>query len=190
MLEERGRFIGRGAEEPELRLKRTKSMEWTQLKVTGRTENRDDICAVMCMLDNGLMIEDYSDIDMDTVYADLIDAEILKKDKGTVSVSIFLPEEKSIVEAVSYLRQRFEALDITVDIETVGVDEEEWATAWKKYYKPVKIGRCLVVVPEWETYDAQPDEIVITMDPGMAFGTGTPRNNAVMCKTAGEIYRA
>ena len=173
MLEERGQFIGRGAEEPELRLKRTKSMEWTQLKVTGRTENRDDICAVMCMLDNGLMIEDYSDIDMDTVYADLIDAEILKKDKGTVSVSIFLPEEKSIVEAVSYLRQRFEALDITVDIETVGVDEEEWATAWKKYYKPVKIGRRLVVVPEWETYDAQPDEIVITMDPGMAFGTGT-----------------
>lgn len=148
-------------------------MEWTQLRVTGRLEDRENICAVMCMLDNGLMIEDYSDIDMDTVYADLIDAEILKKDKEEISVSIYLPEEKSIVEAVSYLRQRFAALGIQTEIQTVGVNEEEWATAWKKYYKPVKIGSRLVIVPEWEKYEAKPDEIEIVMDPGMAFGTGT-----------------
>ena len=145
-------------------------MEWTQLRVTGRLEDRENICAVMCMLDNGLMIEDYSDIDMDTVYADLIDAEILKKDKNVISVSIYLPEEKSIVEAVSYLRQRFAALGIQTEIQTVGVNEEEWATAWKKYYKPVKIGSRLVIVPEWEKYEAKPDEIEIVMDPGMAFG--------------------
>lgn len=58
-------------------------MEWTQLRVNGVLRDRDTICAVMCMLDSGLMIEDYSDIDMDTVYADLIDEEILKKGKDS-----------------------------------------------------------------------------------------------------------
>ena len=51
-------------------------MEWTQLRVNGTLGDRDTICAVMCMLDSGLMIEDYSDIDMDTVYADLLDEVI------------------------------------------------------------------------------------------------------------------
>ena len=72
-------------------------MEWTQLRVNGTLGDRDTICAVMCMLDSGLMIEDYSDIDMDTVYADLIDEEILKKDKNRISVSFFVPPQRSAV---------------------------------------------------------------------------------------------
>lgn len=54
------------------------------------------------------------------------------------------------------------------------VDEENWATAWKKYYHPVRITRYLTVVPDWETYEAKnEDEKLIQLDPGLAFGTGT-----------------
>lgn len=157
-------------------------MEWTQLKVSGLHADLDKICAVMCMLDNGLMIEDYSDIDMNTVYADLIDEEILKIDKNLISVSIFVPPERSAAEYAAFLRDRFCALQLTATVELIGVAEEEWATAWKQYYKPLRIADRLVVVPEWELYTPKENDLVITMDPGMAFGTGTHETTQLCCQ--------
>ena len=52
------------------------------------------------------------------------------------------------------------------------VAEEDWATAWKQYFKPQRVGKNLVVKPTWETWDAAPSDVVIQIDPGMAFGTG------------------
>ncbi|MCB0073773.1 MAG: 50S ribosomal protein L11 methyltransferase, partial [Caldilineaceae bacterium] len=52
------------------------------------------------------------------------------------------------------------------------VQEEDWSTAWKKFYKPLRIGRRVVLKPTWEEFQADPDDIVIHLDPGMAFGTG------------------
>jgi ribosomal protein L11 methyltransferase len=52
------------------------------------------------------------------------------------------------------------------------VQEEDWANAWKEHYKPLRIGRHLVVCPAWETVDRRPGDILLRMDPGMAFGTG------------------
>ncbi len=150
-------------------------MEWTQLKVNGRLEDKDTICAVMMMLDTGIVIEDYSDIDMDTVYADLIDESILNCDKTKIAFSSYVPEDKNLNEYASFLRDRFRELSIDCGIEFVGVDEEAWSTAWRKYYRPTEIGNRLVVVPLWlaDDYKAKEDGIVIRMDPGMAFGTGT-----------------
>lgn len=53
------------------------------------------------------------------------------------------------------------------------VEGDAWRHAWKRFFKPSRIGRHLVVKPSWETYDARPDDLVLTVDPGMAFGTGT-----------------
>ena len=53
------------------------------------------------------------------------------------------------------------------------VPEEEWRDAWKKYFHVTRIGRRTVIVPSWERHDAAPGEIVVELDPGMAFGTGT-----------------
>lgn len=50
--------------------------------------------------------------------------------------------------------------------------EEDWAHAWKKYYKPLRVGRRVVLKPSWEEFTPQPDDIVVELDPGMAFGTG------------------
>ena len=55
---------------------------------------------------------------------------------------------------------------------TQKVQEEDWAHVWKKHYKPMRIGRHLLVVPSWEQIEPKPDDVVITLDPGMAFGTG------------------
>jgi len=53
------------------------------------------------------------------------------------------------------------------------LDEENWAEAWKAFFWPHKIGRRMVVKPSWRDYNAMPGEIIIELDPGMAFGTGT-----------------
>lgn len=54
------------------------------------------------------------------------------------------------------------------------VDDQDWADAWKKHYHPTRIGKRIVVRPVWEeATDLKPDDIVVALDPGMAFGTGT-----------------
>ena len=145
---------------------------WTKVTATGNIKELDDIVAVMSMLDNGLMIEDFSDFSLNGMYGDLVDDSILNADKETVKVSLFVPEEKNISEYTSFLRDRFTALGVTAEITLDGMNEEDWAESWKQYYKPIPLGR-VTIVPAWEKYDAKPDEVIIRMDPGMAFGTGT-----------------
>ena len=152
-------------------------MKWTQVKVQCEISDLDTVAAVMNMLDNGLMIEDYSDIEENlmTVYGELIDDKILKADKNVAFVSIFVSPERNYMDYIAFMRERFAALELDgkVNITVDGVEEEDWANAWKTYYKPVHIGNHLVVVPAWQKYDAKEEEITIKMDPGMAFGTGT-----------------
>ena len=145
---------------------------WTKLTATASTKHLDEITAVMSMLDNGLMIEDFSDFSLNGMYGDLVDEEILNADKDTVRVSLFVPEEKSVAEYRAFLAERFTALGISAEITADGMREEDWAESWKQYYKPIPLGR-VTIVPAWEKYEASDGEILIRMDPGMAFGTGT-----------------
>lgn len=145
---------------------------WTKLTATTNVKLLDDVVAVMSMLDNGLMIEDFSDFSLNGMYGELVDDEILNADRETVKVSIFVPEEKSVAEYRSFMVERFNTLGITAEITADGMNEEDWSESWKQYYKPVPLGR-VTIVPAWEEYTAREDETVIRMDPGMAFGTGT-----------------
>jgi len=149
-------------------------MKWSQLKVRCKTADLDKVVAVMSMLDNGLMIEDYSDIDeTSTIYGTLIDEKILNSDKTKASVSLFIPEEKNAADYTAFVRERLTENGTEYTLTVDGLKEEDWADSWKQYYKPLKVGKRTVVVPVWEKYDAAPDEVIVRMDPGMAFGTGT-----------------
>ncbi len=149
--------------------------EWTQIKVTVPLGDLDALTAIMSMVNNNLMIEDYSDIDLKTCYGDLIDESILNADKTVASVSVFVSAERSYADDLSFIRARLSevGLDKVAQIEIDGVNEEDWANAWKAYYKPLHIGERIVIVPAWERYEAKEGEIIVTMDPGMAFGTGS-----------------
>ncbi len=145
---------------------------WTKLTVIGKTRDLDEICAVMSMLDNGLMIEDYSDFSLNGMYGELVDDTILNADRDTVKVSIFIPEERNPAEYTEHLYSRLPSLGIDARIELEGLSEDDWAESWKQYYKPVRLGG-ITIVPAWEKYEAKDGEIIVRMDPGMAFGTGT-----------------
>lgn len=150
-------------------------MEYKQIKATCSVDALEQVCAVMSMVDNGLMIEDYSDADenLKTVYGDLLDEKILNADKTVASVSVFIPDERNPAEALSYIKDRLAFIGIEAQITVIGVADEDWASSWKKYYKPTPIGEHIVIVPAWEKYDKKQDEIIVKMDPGMAFGTGS-----------------
>lgn len=149
--------------------------DWTQIKVSCKHADLDELCAVMSMLDNNLMIEDYSDIDenLKPVYGELIDDSILNADPGICAVSIFVPKERSYTDTLAFLTDRLRTLGLETEITVEGLREEDWYNAWKAGYEPVHIGNHLTVVPAWQEYEAAENEITIRMDPGMAFGTGT-----------------
>ena len=162
---------------------------WTKITVTGKTADLDEICAVMSMLDNGLMIEDFSDFSLNGMYGELVDETILNADTETVRVSLFVPEEKNFLEYKSFLESRFLELGLTVTLTADGVNEEDWAESWKQYYKPIPLGR-ITIVPAWEDYTAKADEIIVKMDPGMAFGTGTHETTRLVIELMQDEMKA
>ncbi len=164
--------------------------KWIQIKVTSRCENLDSLCAVMSMISNGLQIEDYSDIEdriLDGVYGDLIDESVLNADREHASVSVYVPADKPVEHYTIFIREKLDSLKIEYTIELISLNEEDWADSWKQYYKPIKIGNRLVVVPMWEKYEADENEVIVKMDPGMAFGTGTHETTR-LCATLLEKY--
>ena len=161
---------------------------WTKLTVEGNTKQLDDIVAVMSMLDNGLMIEDYSDFTLNGMYGDLVDDSILNADKNIVRVSLFVPEEKNLSEYTSFLKERFSTLAIDIKMSFDGMNEEDWAESWKQYYKPIPLGK-VTIVPTWEEYTAREGEVIIKMDPGMAFGTGTHETTRLVMKIMQDEIR-
>ncbi|MBQ9750542.1 MAG: 50S ribosomal protein L11 methyltransferase, partial [Clostridia bacterium] len=108
-----------------------------------------------------------------TCYGDLIDESILNADKTVASVSVYLPADSGVADTLSFIKERLATLNIDGKISVSGVCEEDWANSWKAYYKPIEIGERIVIVPAWEKYDAPADKLVVRMDPGMAFGTGS-----------------
>ena len=164
--------------------------KWIQIKVTVKTEELDGLVAIMSMISNGLQIEDYSDIEdriLDGVYGDLIDESVLTADRTVASVSVYVPDDKPMQDYTMFIEQRLAAEKINGKIELISLCEEDWADSWKQYYKPIEIGNRLVVVPMWEKYDARPEQVIVKMDPGMAFGTGTHETTR-LCATLLEKH--
>ena len=159
---------------------------WTQIRVACGIKDLDTVCAVMSMVDNGLMIEDANEVDtLDHCYGELIDESLINADRTVGAVSIYIPEERNPAECVSFIKEHLSGIEF--DLTLSGMNEEDWADSWKQYYKPVRIGKKLIVVPSWEEYEADENDIVLMMDPGMAFGTGTHETTR-LCAALLEKY--
>lgn len=161
--------------------------DWTEINVKishNDVEKAENICNMA--VPYGIYIEDYSDLLTEApkiAHIDLIDEDLLKKDRNNAIIHIYISPEENPLEAISYLKNRFESEEIKYEIDTKSVVEEEWATAWKKYYHPMRLSDRLVVCPSWEEYEKEnADEKVMILDPGMAFGTGTHDTTSLCVK--------
>jgi ribosomal protein L11 methyltransferase len=113
-----------------------------------------------------------------------------------VIVKAYLPINSFLGETVEKIKDAINNLIIynidigKNDVSVSEVHEEEWATAWKKYYHPVKISKRFTVVPTWEEYTpVNSDELIIELDPGMAFGTGTHPTTVMSIQALEQIVK-
>ena len=152
-------------------------MDWTEIKIEIAASQVDAAAAIAQMVvPYGIYIEDYSDLLTEApkiAHIDLIDEDLLAKDPAKAVIHVYISPDDNPAEAIAFLREKLTAAGIGQSISTEAVKQEEWSTAWKQYYHPLHLGRRLVVCPSWESYERAPDEVVLTLDPGMAFGTGS-----------------
>ncbi|MGF7396962.1 50S ribosomal protein L11 methyltransferase [Thermoanaerobacterium thermosaccharolyticum] len=156
-------------------------MKWLVVKVTTSVEAEEAITNIMHEIGaGGVVIEDPNDLKMlnDDSEWDYVDPDmIVNSDK--VVISAYFPLMPNTVDKVSIIKDRIMGLkEYNLDIgdftfETSEVDDNDWANSWKKHYKPFKIGKRVVIKPSWEDYTPLGNDIVVELDPGMAFGTGS-----------------
>ncbi len=92
-----------------------------------------------------------------------------------VVVRTYVPLDERAEEARAQLEQGLWALGLlrpVGELRVTRIEEEDWANAWKAHYPIRRVGRRFVIVPSWLTYDPQLDDLILNLDPGMAFGTG------------------
>ena len=156
-------------------------MEWTDIRITVPQQYAETAEAIATMVSNGgIYIEDYSDLEQqawEIAHVDLIEQELLDKPRDIVIVHMYLAPDETPAEVLPLFRERLDAAGVPYTLDTAGVQQEDWQNAWKKYYHAMDIGSRLAIVPGWESYDT--DRIRITMDPGLAFGTGTHETTAL-----------
>ncbi len=152
-------------------------MNWTEIKIEVPNEFTESACAIANMtVPYGIYVEDYSDLETsawEIAHIDLIDEELINKDRKNSIVHIYISECDNAAEALEFLKERLSAEKIPFTAGSVGVDDSDWNENWKKYFKPIEIGEKLAVVPSWESYENKQNRTILNIDPGAAFGTGT-----------------
>lgn len=168
-------------------------MEWTDISITVKKADAETAEAIATMIANGgIYIEDYSDLEQqvqEIAHIDLIEQELLDKDRDTVIVHMYLSPEEHPAEILGMFRERLDASGIGYTLDTAGVEQEDWQNGWKKYYHSMEIGRRLAVVPSWEEYENTENRAVMSLDPGMAFGTGTHETTNLCLEALDEAVR-
>ena len=124
----------------------------------------------------GIYVEDYTNLeDMveQIAHIDLIDEQLLKKDRSVAKIHIYLDETENPAETVSYISEMYRSNGIDFSVDSSTCYYEDWAENWKKYFKPISIGDRLIIRPVWEPKTENDDRTELVLEPGMAFGTGT-----------------
>ncbi|EOD00805.1 50S ribosomal protein L11 methyltransferase [Caldisalinibacter kiritimatiensis] len=165
-------------------------MKWIEVQIKTTTEAVEAVSNILYESGvGGLVIEDPNDIIMLNKSEedwDYVDPDLLENDFEGVIVKGYLPESEDLIDKIELIKQNVEKIpQYNLDkglgeVTTSEVYEKDWSESWKKYYKPKKIGERIVIKPSWEEYSKKDDEIVIEIDPGMAFGTGTHETTS-MC---------
>ncbi|CEG23007.1 Ribosomal protein L11 methyltransferase [Planococcus massiliensis] len=158
-------------------------MKWSELSIHTTNEAIEAVSNIMHEAGaSGVVIEDSDDLTKERAdeFGEIWSLDPVDFPSEGVILKAYLPVNSFLgetVEAIKLAINNLVKFDINLGANVVTiseVNEEEWATAWKKYYHPVKISKRFTIVPTWETYEpVSSDELIIELDPGMAFGTGT-----------------
>ena len=158
-------------------------LKWSEISIHTTNEAVEPISNILHEAGaSGVVIEDPLELvkEREDQFGEIYQLNPQDYPEEGVIVKAYLPVNSFLGETVDEIKEAVNNLilfNIDIGKNSVSVsevNEEEWATAWKKYYHPVKISKRFTVVPTWEEYTpVSSDELIIELDPGMAFGTGT-----------------
>lgn len=170
-------------------------MKWTEIKILTTEEANDAISDMLVSIGaGGVAIEDPNEIRrqiMTPNSLDYADEKFLTSLGHDVTVKAYFHEGLNINEIISLVKDKLTFISQFLDIgkgtvEIVSVQDEDWENEWKKYYKTFQLTDKVVIKPSWEKCEIN-DKIIVELDPGMAFGTGT-HETTKMCSILGEKY--
>lgn len=158
-------------------------LNWIELAIHTTNEALEPVTNILNELGaNGVVIEDPADLTREKrdVFGEIYELDETKYPKEGIVIKSYFLENNMWPETLETIRLRINELkqykinlgknNLTTQI----VKEEDWENEWKKYFKPMKVTERITIVPIWEDYKkTTAEEIIITIDPGMAFGTGT-----------------
>ncbi len=174
-------------------------MNWMKLTVLTTTIASDLVSQMLIDAgSSGTVIEDKNDVQLNQRPEgqwDIIDEEIATRIGDDVKVTGFYPMDERASDVAAAVREKALNLHLVapgvdlgkLEVSMATIDDEDWAESWKSQYKPFRLGKHIVIRPGWEEYDAQEGDKVVTIDPGMAFGTGTHETTG-MCVSLVEEY--
>lgn len=173
-------------------------MDWLKITVKTTTLGADIISEILSEFSaGGVIIEDKADIlsydrpkeqwdYVDEKLADAFEDEVCVR--GFVDFSQGIEALKKVTELVAQAKDNNPDFDWgSLTIQSEGVKDENWSENWKKYYKPFKPGKKIVIKPSWEEYQKNEGDVVLEIDPGAAFGTGS-HETTKMCICMLEDY--
>lgn len=177
-------------------------MKYIELTIRTTTEGSELVADVMWnYTTHGVTVCDTNDIIAlqrdSTVYWDYMDEELSRPAQTDVLVKCFLSLEGAEKTASAIMRDLLEtkarskgAIDFgTLEESKREIDGDDWIDVWKKHFRPIHIGRRVVIVPEWIAYKKKENEVIVTLDSNMAFGTGEHETTSMCLELLQECVK-
>ena len=159
-------------------------MDWLEIKIFTNTEGIEHIGGMLLMLGiNGYSVEDKNDFEefltQTEIYWDYVDESLNRLKTVETTVTFYVTDDAEGREQLSLVRSELERIRSNVgdslgrlEMEISGLQQCDWENGWKKYFKPFTVGDSLIIIPSWEQIPEGNTRKVLTIDPGMSFGTG------------------
>lgn len=173
-------------------------MKWNELTITTTEEAQEMISNFLHEMGaGGVSIEESGTMnkDRDTSFGQWYEIPFNDIPEGIAVIKGYFTDDTDNEAMIAALKPRVEQLrEFDIDpgevvYSAVVVDDEDWADAWKQYFKPLRITDTLTIKPTWEQYEPSPNEKIIELDPGMAFGTGAHPTTSLCLQTLESVVR-
>ncbi|MBN2285602.1 MAG: 50S ribosomal protein L11 methyltransferase [Tissierellales bacterium] len=164
-------------------------MEWIEIVIKTTYEAKEAVTNILheAMVE-GIVIEDPNDVInlmKETERWDYLDVDLIQDYYDGVVIKGYFIRNDDSKEKMDYIKSQINQLpryDLDIgltEIEIQEIEERDWNSEWKKNFKPFRLGQNVIIKPSWESYDSKSDDIIIEIDPGAAFGTGTHETTSI-----------
>ena len=163
---------------------------WNELVFTVKQVDCERASDILTILNHdGMFIEDFSDL-MDNhavKQTNLVEKDLLDKIQNDPILHLYISPSQNLSEVAQSAQALLDQNAVDYSLQINPIPEKNWNEEWMKYYHPVHVSDRMTIVPRWIDYAGNPNETIVLLDPGAAFGTGT-HETTKLCLAALERY--